>query len=389
MKQHTIIGSLIMLAPLLVAYPAQAQTVTQLDEIHFSGDIDHRLPAPDSSTLASIDDTIAVFNINTGTAIGFNDLDTLDNADLDAFHASVNICGASLYSLDATAEIAGTVMRPADVFNVTGFKVIDAMAEGIPDGVNINAVSRDLESCDLVLSIDIHAELDGTVFAPDDLIAWNSSDGFSLFLATSLGADIDAVHLLDGPNRLLISTDTDTQILDNIFQDHDIIELTTDTGNILSTLSFSPSPFDDSWDPADIDALWAAPTVLSGVFQWEAANIEVLENAGSVDVMIERTNGSQGSIDVQWSTVADSAMDGSDFTGSSDTLTLPDGVTSAMVTVALLDDIDVEGTERFMIRIDSVSDNATIGEIAEVNVIIRDDEDFIFADGFENEQQST
>ncbi len=384
MKPGLIICSLAILIPLFVAYPAQAQTPTQLDEVHFSGDIDHRLPAPDSSTLTSIDDTLAVFDLNTGTAIGFNDLDTLDNADLDAFHASVNICGASLYSLDATTDIAGTVMRPADVFNVTGFKVIDAMAEGIPDGVNIDAVSRDLESCDLVLSIDVHAELDGTVYAPDDLIAWNGNDGFSLFLATDLGADIDAVHVLDGQDRVLISTDTDTQILDNIFQDHDVIELTTDTGAPSSTLSFSPSPFDDSWEPADIDALWVSATVLDGVFQWQTANIEVFENAGSVNVIIERTNGSQGSIDVQWSTVADSAVDGADFTGISDTLTFGDGVTSGIVTVDLLDDADIEGTERFFLRIDSVSGNGTVGEITEVSVIIRDDEDFIFADGYES-----
>ncbi len=363
---------------------AQTPAPTELEAIHFSGDIDHQLPAPDSSNLASMDDTLAVFNLDTATAIGFNDLDVLDNSALDAFHAGDINCGVALYSIEATADIFGTVMRPADVFDVTGTKFLDAMAASIPDGVNVDAVSWNPADCDVIISVDVHAELDGTVYAPDDLIAWNATDGFSLFMATGLGANIDALHLFDDPDRILISTAEDVQIAGIAFQDHDVIELVAEVAGTLSVLSFSPALFNPTWDAADLDALWVMPLGPPGVFQWAVSEVEVFEDSGSVDVMITRTDGDQGSIDVSWTTIAGSADADVDFTSASDVLTLPDGVTSGMVTVSLLDDDLVEGNEDFMLRITAVSDAGVIGSPQDVLVVIRDDEDFIFADGFED-----
>lgn len=373
---------ILVCAWLLLTAGVDAQTSTELQQAQFSGDINHALPATGGGTLISDDDTIIMFDLTTGTAEGTGFLAGLDGADVDAYH-DTDSCSARVFSLDTTAEVNGTVMRPADVFDSAGAKVLDAQAEGIADGVNVDAVSFDPATCDLVFSVDIQAELGGTVFAPDDLIAWNSINGFSLFLAGNLGADIDALHLLNLENRVLFSTAVDVTLDGSLFQDEDIIEMIPDGAGRFFELSFSPSPFDLSWEPAGVDALWALRAPLPGVFQWETAEIEVFEDAGSVSVMLVRTSGSEGSVDINWGTSAGTATPGSDFTNTLDVLTLGDGVTSGSIMVNLLDDADVEGTETFNIRIISVSDGS-IGLPLVVQVIIRDDEDFVFADGFEN-----
>ncbi len=360
---------------------AYAQTSVELQEIQFSGDIDHTLPATGGGALVSNDDTIVMFDLSTGTADSNEFLGNLDNADIDAYHDADN-CSDRVFSLDASVEINNTTMRPADVFNSTGNKTLDAQTEGIADGINIDAISFDPATCDLVFSVDIHTELDGTVFAPDDLIAWNDNDGFRLFLAGGMDADIDAVHLLDIENRVLFSTAVDVEIGGSIFQDEDIIERVPGVPDTFFELSFSPSPFDPTWEPTDLDALWVMRTPLSGVFHWETSDVEVFEDAGSISVMIVRTAGNEGSIDVSWNTIADTATAGADFVDTSNVLTLGDGVSSGIVMVNLLDDAAVEGTEEFIIRITAVSDGS-IGTPQDIRVIIRDDEDFIFADGYE------
>lgn len=362
---------------------AHAQTPTDLDQVEFIGDIHHTLPANGGGNLLSDDDTIINFDLDTGTADGFINLGVLDSADIDAYHRGGDGCGATIYSVDASVEIAGTVMRPGDVFQSNGVKVLDAASESIPDGVNIDAISRDPDSCDLVFSVDVDTMLDGTAYSPSDLIAWNAVDGFSLFRTTGLRTNIDALHLLDIEDRVLISTDIDIEVLGSMFQDEDIIEIIPGGPGAFFELSFSPSPFDLSWEPADIDALWAMRAPVPGVFQWEAADIEVFEDDGSVSVMVVRTDGSEGSVDIAWTTIADTATAGADYTGTSDTLTLGDGILSGNIMVNLLDDGDIEGTEEFRILLTSVS-GGSIGFPQEIRVIIRDDEDFIFADGYED-----
>lgn len=105
----------------------------------------------------------------------------------------------------------------------------------------------------------------------------------------------------------------------------------------------------------------------------------MLENAGSVSVMIARSG---GNIDVNCSTIANIATTGADFTNTLDVLALGGGVNSGTVMVHLLDDAVVKGTEELIIRITAVSDGS-VGTPQEIRVIIRDDEDFIFANDYE------
>ncbi|MCF6319831.1 MAG: hypothetical protein L3J83_11250, partial [Proteobacteria bacterium] len=194
--------------------------------------------------------------LGSNTATATNNLGTLDQAGIDGFHRTGDGCGDSIYSLDTATVIAGTAMRPSDVFTAAGNKVLDASATGIPDGINIDAISRDPETCDLLFSIDNIASLGGTAYKTDDIIRFNGSV-FSLYQATNLNVNIDALHVLSA-ERLLISIDVGGSLPDVDTLDEEVLEINTGT-TPFQLLSFAPSTFNLSWQAADINALWALP----------------------------------------------------------------------------------------------------------------------------------
>lgn len=230
-----------------------AQNLTNLNELHFVADIDNTLP----NSVYSDDAAIINFNLSTNTASNSNDLGALDNAGIDGFHRTGDGCGDTIYSVDTTVVVNSVALRAADVFTATGVKVLDAKTAGIPDGINVDAISRDPDSCDLVISIDSTSLLAGTAFIPSDLIRWDGST-FSLYQATGIKANIDALHILSA-TRLLISIE-DGGALPNINGfDDDVFGISTQ-GTAFQILAFEAQIFNNSWQAADINALWAVPT---------------------------------------------------------------------------------------------------------------------------------
>lgn len=364
----------------LLAWCGFVWAATEISEIHLSADIHFTLPGDGGATLVAGDDVIAVYDVSLGEADGFAFLGMLDRSDVDAFHADDG-CGAALYSLNATAEIAGTVMRPADVFRDVGLKVLDAAAEGIADGVDIDAVSRDPSTCDLLVSFDTTVELDGTVLRPAD-VARVSGGVFSLFRAGPPNADIDALHLLD-TGSLLASFAAPVPGFDFGFADEDIVEQAEAGGPW--TLSFRPAGVDASWEPADTDALFVVRGPIPGDFRWAAANVEVAEDQGTFQLSIERVNFAEGPVTVSWSTADGSATSGNDFAGASGSIGFGDGETNETIQLTLFDDSAVDGGDKaFFVDLVSASNGGNIVSPSRVAVLIRDDEDFLFADGFES-----
>lgn len=354
-----------------------ALAATELSEIRLSANIDFTLPFEPGTVLVGNDDTIAVYDMSSGFAEGFSFLGTLDASDINAYHAA-DACGARLYSLDATAEIAGTVMRPGDVFRDVGLKVLDAAVEGIADGVGINAVTREPSTCDLVVSFDTTVLLDGTVFRPADLARF-SGGVFSLFRTGPANADLDAVHLLD-TGAVLASFAAPVPDFGFVFADEDIVEQAEADGPWEP--SFRPAAVDASWEPADTDALFVVRAPIAGDFRWAAAGIEVLEGQGMFQLTIERVNFTEGPVTVNWSTADGSATSGIDFVGASDSIDFADGETSETIQVTLLDDAVVDGDKIFFVDLTSATSGSIVSP-SRVEALIRDDEDFLFADGFE------
>lgn len=363
----------------LLASCGLARAATGLTEIHLSADIHFALPSDGGATLVAGDDAIAIYDTSLGEAQGVAFLGTLDESDLDAYHAD-DACGAALYSLNATADIGGTVMRPADVFRDVGLKVLDAAAEGIADGVDLDALARDPSTCDLLMSFDTTVELDGTVFRPSD-IARLSGGFFSLFRAGPPNADLDALHVLD-TGSVLASFAAPVPDLGFAFGDEDIVEQTNPGG--AWELSFQPAAIDASWEPADTDALFVVRATVPGDFRWAAADVEVLEGQGTLQLTIERVNFADGPVTVSWSTADGSATSGIDFAGASGGVAFGDGETTRTIQLTVFDDAVLDGDKAFFVDLTSASNGGNITSPSRITVLILDDEDFVFADGFES-----
>ena len=94
---------------------------------------------------------------------------------------------------------------------------------------------------------------------------------------------------------------------------------------------------------------------MTGTIFLGATEYSVGEAEGSVTISIERTGDNSGAVDVLYSTNADTAVDGADFTGSSGTITIPAGADRAQLTIPVLDDAASEATERFNVSLIDVT----------------------------------
>ena len=371
--------SILFMGVMLLTYisPIPAQT-TELNEISFSGSIHHALPGTIGSTLISSDDRIVVFSVDDVEVDSTGLSDNLDGVDIDGYQQA-DACGAELFSVDVFASINGVTVKPADVFMSDGSIFFNASEEGIPANINIDALTRDPNNCDLIFSVDGFIEIDGDVLNEGDLIRWNATAGFSLFSAILSDLPVDAVFLLSNGNLLVSFAETVTVAGSNA-QPNDVLELSTVNN---AELTFNPVVLNTSWQSVNLDAL-SVTSVMPGQFVWSVSNIEILETASNFSLTVNRINGSDTAATVAYTTVADSASSGSDFITQSGSIVFNDGQTTSSITISLQDDPDIEGNEEFFVDLTSVvSGTASVGNPSRVRVLLRDDEDFIFADGFE------
>ncbi|MEW8505141.1 MAG: Calx-beta domain-containing protein [Candidatus Thiodiazotropha sp.] len=126
----------------------------------------------------------------------------------------------------------------------------------------------------------------------------------------------------------------------------------------------------------------AAHALLEGLFASnENSRIEFSEARFSVDedtekliVTVRRLGGSKGEVSVDYRTEGDDARQGRDFSLSSGTLHFPEGVTLRSFEVSIIDDSLDEENESFYLVLSDTEGNATLGEKAEAEVIILDND---------------
>jgi len=379
--QSTLTKRLMLLGLGLCLHSGLVTAKTELVEIHLSADIHTTAPTSGGARLITRDDDILTYDFSTGLSDGTAFLGALDQSDLDAYHAA-DVCGQALFSVDSTAEIAGTVMRPADVFQSNGVKILDAVAEGIADGANLDAVSRVPGLCDLVVSFDVTVEIDGTVFRPADLVRFGAGS-FSLYREGPDSGNLDAVHVLDA-GSVLASFAAPVPNLGIGFTDQDVIEQAEAGGNW--ALSFQPSAIDPSWEPADTDALSAVRGPAPGNFSWANAEVEALESDGSVELDIERLGFSDGPVTVSYATADDTALGGIDYGSSSGGVAFSDGELLDRAVITLFDNGTMDGDRFFFVDLTAATNGANLVSPTRVRVLIRDDEGSLFSDRFESNQ---
>ena len=96
------------------------------------------------------------------------------------------------------------------------------------------------------------------------------------------------------------------------------------------------------------------------------------ESAGTVDFRVQLSVASGAVVEVNYETVSRSAVEGSDYTPSTGTLSISAGVTEVTIPIAVTDDGFNEPDEEFSVNI-SAPKNAVLGESSAVGVILDDD----------------
>lgn len=115
----------------------------------------------------------------------------------------------------------------------------------------------------------------------------------------------------------------------------------------------------------------------SGAFRLSSSSYVIAEDGGSLNVTVERVNGSTGTVSVDYTTAVTGtgdghAVPGGDFSSASGTLTFADGETRRSFSVPVIDDNVYTGGLKFAVRISNA--DTSLATPTSANVTISDDE---------------
>jgi len=109
------------------------------------------------------------------------------------------------------------------------------------------------------------------------------------------------------------------------------------------------------------------------VFAFNAASATIAEDKREIVVTIVRTEDSVGAATVNVSTANGSAIAGQDYTEVNFAVNFPAGATSQLVTIPVVDDVEAESNETFLVSISSPTNGAALGVLTEMEITIVND----------------
>lgn len=271
-------------------------TQAQVTSLVISPDITAVMPRDVGGAIIAFDTVLFDVDPSTGLATGGTvplagppfiavDVDAYDGL-LDAF--SVDIAS------EVEPAVSGSTffMRPGEIYTRSGTLLFDPVVAGLPANTNVDALSVDPATGDLVFSV---AEtIASPLILPSDLYRWDGSN-LSLFFngfRVPRALNLDAAHVLDD-NTILMSFDTAGSIDTVRFLDDELLLYKPSSDafflNTITTL------FASDWFPADLDALYVVegPTgfTIGGTISGLAGSGLVLRNNGGDDLPISGNGG--------------------------------------------------------------------------------------------------
>ena len=111
-----------------------------------------------------------------------------------------------------------------------------------------------------------------------------------------------------------------------------------------------------------------------GTLQLGTTQVSVNEEDGTVSIPVERINGSDGAVTLNYTTVDATATSGEDYIITAGQAILGPGVTSTNIVVPIINDTDDEGNETFNVSTDQTTGGATLGFPRTATITILDDD---------------
>jgi hypothetical protein len=131
---------------------------------------------------------------------------------------------------------------------------------------------------------------------------------------------------------------------------------------------------DPQGNTSEFSACASGVVASPGTLQLSTNFISKMENAGSFVIEVTRSNGSNGTVTVQYATADGTAKALSDYTATSGTLTFNPGEMSKTISVPIIDDTTPEGSETFTLAITNPTGGAVLGNITSATFSIQDNE---------------
>ncbi len=145
------------------------------------------------------------------------------------------------------------------------------------------------------------------------------------------------------------------------------------TANVAGTF-FSATATDPAGNTSEFAACASGVVNSPGTLQLSTNSITQLENSGGFSINVLRTNGSTGTVTIQYATTGGTATAPFDYTSTSGTLTFNDGETSKAINVPIIDDNTPEGIESFTLSLSNPTGGAVLGNVTTASFFIQDNE---------------
>jgi uncharacterized repeat protein (TIGR01451 family) len=109
---------------------------------------------------------------------------------------------------------------------------------------------------------------------------------------------------------------------------------------------------------------------LPGAIEFATPLVFAPENGGSVTLTLNRVGGTLGAISVDFATSDFTALTGVNYIATSGTVTFADGQTTATITIAVLDDLKIDGNNGFFVTLSNPTGGAVLGSPAVSAVLV-------------------
>lgn len=113
-----------------------------------------------------------------------------------------------------------------------------------------------------------------------------------------------------------------------------------------------------------------------GIFSLENPSFMIKESIGKASFKVERTQGTDGKVEVKWKTIDQTAVNGKDYHGGSGTLVFEHGEQVKYISIDIIDDKDFEKDETFIVELTETSEGAFLGNIKSAAVTIVNDDEY-------------
>ncbi len=135
-------------------------------------------------------------------------------------------------------------------------------------------------------------------------------------------------------------------------------------GRVITATASDPNGNTSEFSAAD-------STGAAGNVQFTATSMKVIEDVGTLSVIVVRTGGTTGNLSVDYATTEGTAIAGQDFTSTSGTLTFTGGETTKTIQIPIADDATTEFDETFSISL-STANLEALGAPAKLVVTLQD-----------------